>query len=91
MESEAVVKQIKKKMIRKADYDTGVWLPQQYIEVVLKALDNSISKKIIEDKINTLELLKRHISLEDKDRKIFDICIDEIKKLLEDRQEQSNS
>ena len=53
------------------------------IETVLQELRNSIPKKKIEDKVKHLVLLKRHISLNDDDREIFELCIKEIQELLE--------
>ena len=44
-----------------------------------------IPKKKIKELVLYLKLLKRHISLNDEQRKGYDVCIEEIQKLLEDK------
>ena len=48
---------------------------------------DSIPKKKIEELIIHLKLLKRHIALNDEQRKGFDVCIEEVQKLLEETDE----
>ena len=45
----------------------------------------SIPKKKIKELVSYLKLIKRHIALNDEEKAIFDTCIEEVQKLLEDK------
>ena len=49
------------------------------------ALLDSVPKKKVEELVSHLKLLKRHMALNDEERAIFDVCIKDTQKLLEDK------